>query len=191
MCLAVIVGGGVPANADVRQSSVATQPNKTSLAATAWLIGNWYGASNAPDHYCINNPKASTANNVQQIIYSCINSSDLPYPNGKWYLDDSKNPGHYNIRNYQSGKCLTIQSAHIANNQPIIQYTCNLGSNEVWIPDPTFKKDPQGFDMYNWTSEANTSYCLTVQNASTANGAKLILYRCNFKTNQNWTWWVL
>jgi hypothetical protein len=134
---------------------------------------------------CINDPNNSTVDGTQMIIYHCVLPSTS---NEEWYFQEVDLVGgvtYYWIWSGKSGKCLTVQNASTANNAPIIQYTCNTGGNEEWRV--AYVKTVNGLDYYRIIGR-QSGKCITVQNKSTADGAKLLLYDCNGGDNQHWTW---
>ncbi|MET8146062.1 RICIN domain-containing protein [Sphaerisporangium sp. NPDC005288] len=144
-------------------------------AATYWVIRG-FGSQK-----CIDNPNYASGN-VQLDIWSCVSPRQS---NEQWEWvpagDDS-----FIIVNRSSGKCLTVYGASYDNNAPIIQYACNYGANQRWFQDNA-RTTQGGYDYY-MIRNAKSQKCIAVQNASTANGAKLLQYTCNTGPNEIWTW---
>jgi hypothetical protein len=130
---------------------------------------------------CIADPNASTGN-VTMIIWNCSGGGEQ-----RWWNDDA--PGgtnRYWIKNQTSGKCLTVQNASMSDNVPIIQYACNSGANEIWrynrFDDLTYFVTINGvlLSAYRYQIQnVNSGLCITVKNASMANGSTLLQYTCN------------
>ncbi|WP_433200966.1 RICIN domain-containing protein [Dactylosporangium sp. CS-047395] len=121
-------------------------------------------------HKCIDVPHG-TFDNVQLQIYTCKESGNQLF----WALEVYS--GQWQIYSIQTGKCLTVLNARDNDNQPIIQYDCNLGLNELWsFPSGT-----------HTIKNVKSKKCLTVKNNGTANGALLLQFTCNGGNNQIWT----
>jgi hypothetical protein len=140
-----------------------------------YYLGDWSSSR------CIADPNA-TSDNVQMIIWNCSGNGEQ-----RWWNDDS--PGgtnRYWIKNQTSGKCLTVQNASLSDGAPIIQYPCNLGTNEIWqynrYDNVTYVVTLNGaiHQAYRYKIQnVKSSLCIGVENMSTANGAKLVQSGCN------------
>jgi ricin-type beta-trefoil lectin protein len=131
---------------------------------------------------CLDDPNYSLKNHKNMIIWDCTGRS-----NQLWDFVDTAGP-YDNIRVRSSGKCLTVRNARITDNEPVIQYDCNTGDNEEWEPRFVGKDHETGWDYYNLVNR-QSEMCLTVKNASTVNGAKLLQFTCgNDDPHQLWTW---
>ncbi|GIH08266.1 hypothetical protein Rhe02_63330 [Rhizocola hellebori] len=94
--------------------------------------GNWWHVINAHSGKCLTISGASGANNAGAVQYTCEYNS--PY-NEEWYVYDVYGTGIYwHPINRNSGKCLTVSGASVANNASAVQYTCDysLPFNEEW-----------------------------------------------------------
>lgn len=91
--------------------------------------------------------------------------------------------GPYWLFNANSGKCLTVQNASLANNAPTLQFTCAGGApfNEDWFLD---SNDDGTYQIVN----GHSGKCLTVQNASLLNEAPVVQYTCDTIAPFNERW---
>ena len=153
---------------------------QSPASAAAGESGPWY-MWGTPAYRCIDNPHGQTANNITMDIYNCLRDAQ----NEQWKFEETDN--HYVIiRNVTSQKCLTVKNASTENNYPILQFDCNLGYNQQWLPEPTY---PDGVSDFYQLRNRHSGRCLTVKNASTANGATLLQYTCDpWQSNNQWTW---
>jgi hypothetical protein len=121
-------------------------------------------------------------NNTAMDIYTCITGA----LNEEWRLVDLGN-GYFWIQNVLSDKCLTVRNNEFINNEPILQYTCTYGENEVWA-SPCCVVSPAGYVMFvvEGVGEDGRAMCLTVKNKGTTNNSALLLYDCNLGSNQLW-----
>ncbi|MGW0073554.1 RICIN domain-containing protein, partial [Streptosporangium sandarakinum] len=70
----------------------------------------------------------STANNVTAVQYTCDSN-----PSRRWTLIDVTGNGQYQLRNAQTGKCLTIAGGVSAeNNVEAVQYECDDHPSRRW-----------------------------------------------------------
>lgn len=155
------------------------------LAAGAATQGDYF-IVNYNSQLCIDVP-GGTSSNVTMIQYEC------QYPeqdNQAWDFTDTDN-GYYEIWNLQTKKCLTVLNASIDQNAPIIQYTCNGGTNAQWKPIFQGYWDDDAGRSWDWYTLKNrkSGLCLTVKNESTANSATLLQFTCNGGANSIWTWY--
>jgi hypothetical protein len=129
---------------------------------------------------CINIPNDQSANGILPIIYPCGTKANMSF-----IFDDDirlpNTPGYYNIQNSQTAKCLVVKGASKEQNQPIIQYDCNRGTNEQWSTQLIGQN-------YYYIINQNSGLCLTVKGAVTTTGQTLLQYKCNGGDNQKWTW---
>lgn len=177
---------------DTTSASGGTEAAVGAKAAAALAYPATYGPHvmvylGALNDKCLNNPNSSKANGTRMIIYTCV-TPDVA--NQDWYFGPQGGNPYYNIWNGASNKCLTVLNASTVNNAPIIQYTCTAGANEEWYPiweGQSCGLDARCHDVY-WVVNRNSEKCLTVTNASQANGATLLQYDCtdNGLLNQLW-----
>lgn len=87
--------------------------------------------------------------------------------------------------NVNSNKCLDVAGASTADGANIQQFQCHFGANQQWkiIPNlgPTY--EPDGTYL---VINVNSSKCLAVAGASTADGANVQQYTCHRQANQRW-----
>jgi hypothetical protein len=133
---------------------------------------------------CIDNPNSSPDRYTQMIIYTCNSGA-----NQDWYFIQSKAYANgWWLKNGAANQyCMTTLNAATTSNTPVVQYPCTDGANEVWQAVPVGIEDTYQLRPQNAATGANLQ-CLTLQNASTANRTRLILFTCNGGLNQYWTW---
>ena len=137
---------------------------------------------------CIDVPGDNVNDNVQMHIWWCISDTlGGTKSNQEWAFQATTSDTRLNIRNSFSRKCLTVLNASMADNAPVIQFTCKPEANEEWQTEYRLRRD--GRDYYRLKNR-KSGKCLTVQNASVAAGAKLLQFTCNNINggNQLWTW---
>ncbi|GAB1690704.1 RICIN domain-containing protein [Krasilnikovia sp. M28-CT-15] len=86
----------------------------------------------------------------------------------------------YRIRNVATNKCLDKSGSVTGNGAPIILYTCNNGSNQVWWTGITASASGTQWRNYN------DYRCMDVRGGSTANNAEVISFDCGTGWNQFW-----
>ena len=132
---------------------------------------------------CLDVVNASTADqaNVQQFI--CRGTA-----NQRWYVIPNIIPttnapdGTYRIVNMNSGKCLDVVNASIADQANVQQFTCHGTANQRWIIRE-IPGDPYSIDVF---INVNSGKCLDVVNASTADQANVQQFTCHGGRNQQW-----
>ena len=95
-----------------------------------------------------------------------------------------------------SGQCLDIGGGSKANGAPVVQWDC-LGEGQtnqrfvlqavqglICLPGTGCTPQPQRYTIL----ARHSAKCLAVENASTAPGARLVQWDCNWQGNQMWTW---
>ena len=164
-----------------QQSPAAAAPVKPldiNDPGAQWIEGHQSGK-------CINDPNNSLVDGTQMIIYHCKGFSNTSNEDWNFQVVDLVGSTYYYwIWNSESRKCLTVQGASTLDNAPIIQYTCNTGSNEEWSIPLNFTDG--GGQNWRLIRARNSNKCVTVQNLSSLDGAKLLQYTCNSGDNQNW-----
>ncbi|MET9336314.1 RICIN domain-containing protein [Nonomuraea sp. NPDC003804] len=90
----------------------------------------------------------------------------------------------FRYRNINSGLCLDALGG-ATNGTPIVQWTCNTISNELW--EHPVGEGPDDLDGPLISRVSGTrSHCLDVPGGSTAAGLAMQLYRCNGTSAQIW-----
>jgi hypothetical protein len=123
---------------------------------------------------CLDNA-FSRDNNHQIVQWSCVNqSSQLWRVQYGW-------TGLVFIVNQYSGKCLTVLGGSTDKGAAVVQYDCSTANyNGMWnfirTTDPT-PSGGGGFLIQNGTS----GLCLNIAGGSTANGARLIQWTCDWQ----------
>ncbi|MBG0563944.1 RICIN domain-containing protein [Actinoplanes aureus] len=136
---------------------------------------------------CMDNPNSASGNGVGQIIYTCNRNFPI---NQQWYFDETDS-GYYWIRNRASNKCLAVSGAAVTINVAIVQYTCNNGNNQEWLPK-FWGTNPDGRDYYYLVSRGGVTrdqFSIHVKNGSNSNSAALIQYYQVGGSNSRWTWY--
>ncbi|WP_433294978.1 RICIN domain-containing protein [Actinoplanes sp. CA-030573] len=95
----------------------------------------YYEIWNEQTKKCLNVAGASTAQNAAIIQYPCNRDA-----NAEWktifYVRAEDDAGivrdWYQLKNRNSGRCLTVKGASTANGTPLIQYDCNASANSKW-----------------------------------------------------------
>lgn len=126
---------------------------------------------------CLDDPDFATAPGTALEQWSCNGGANqnfyLDYISGSWFR----------IRNESSGLCVNIKGDSFTDNTPIILWPCQ----NVWDETFEFELSPVEQPPYswNWIQAVNdTSMVLNVNKASTALGAKIILYSISDSTNE-------
>jgi alpha-galactosidase len=134
---------------------------------------------------CIDDPNSSPAQGTQLVLYTCNG-----HLNQDWWFIPTTDYGVDDIwfENGSSNICMTVYGNRTASNTAVIQYQCNEGANEVWRRENSVLNDSAGRDFYRIHPLNALNQCLTLQNNSSANNTKLIIYTCNGGGNQLWNW---
>ena len=78
-----------------------------------------------------------------------------------------------------SGKCADVRDGSTADRTPVIQWSCNGGTNQQW----RFQDIGGG---YAQIVARHSNKCIDVSSGSTADGARLLQWPCGSGTNQQW-----
>lgn len=136
---------------------------------------------------CMDVPGASTADMVQIQQYAPCHGG----PDQRWLVlhqipSDSTSP--VSIVSANSGKCLDVRGASVADGAAIQQYTCHGGPDQQWVIK-TFGL-PSGYSMLQ---NVSSSKCIDVPSASRNSGVLLQQFTCGaagrfgqFPSNQTW-----
>lgn len=149
-----------------------------SPSANATSSGVWW-LMNQNSQKCVNIQGASTDDGANAIQWDCKPNTD----NETFRFTYNSSGDYWTIKNTNSGKCLDVQGASTSNGAQVIQWTCNGHANQAW--QPIYVDTVNKFDYYEYAN-LNSSKCLNVQQASTANGASIIQYTCSVATNNLW-----
>ena len=162
-------------------------------AAADYVIAPIYSLNSvhAGTHRAMAVLNASTANTTPMIQYSYTSGA----PNNDIMVLEIE-PGRVvrikplhtfsNDGNPHNDKCLAILNNKPGWNQPIVNANCSYDSinNDVWYEDQ-YWDSVTGLTVYQYRSYAYNT-CIVVQNASTANNARLITHTCAGGTNHYW-----
>jgi hypothetical protein len=161
-----------------------------TLAATTFLLQSPASADIAGDRLidgygsgkCINDPNSALPNGTQMIIYTCVTYIAA---NQEWFFN-SNDGTNWKISNVQTARCLTVSGASNSDNAAIVQWDCTNNGNETWQTRGPFIHNSVG--DYDELVNTQSGKCITVQNGSTANNARLLQFTCNGGANQLWHW---
>jgi hypothetical protein len=78
-----------------------------------------------------------------------------------------------------SGKCADVRDSSTADRTPVVQWTCNGGTNQQWRI-----QDIGG--GYAQVIARHSNKCMDVSSASTSDGARVLQWPCGGGTNQQW-----
>jgi hypothetical protein len=87
--------------------------------------------------------------------------------------------------NPDNQQCIDDPKSSTANNVVMQIYKCNGTSAQRWYNETAVTNSDY------WTFNEASHKCLTVQNASTASGAKVLQFTCSSGTNERWTYQVV
>jgi murein DD-endopeptidase MepM/ murein hydrolase activator NlpD len=107
----------------------------------------------------------------QRILNNVGNPAPAGIVNGKTY---SIHP------TIDTNQALDIYGGKAYSDAKIAQWGFHGGPNQLW------KAIQTGDGAFIFQSVLNNSYCLTVQNDSTSQGGKIVLYECNKRSSQTW-----
>lgn len=85
-----------------------------------------------------------------------------------------------------SGKCLGVLGANMANNTPVVQWTCNGNEDQMWEINTV---QPLGIPGTNFTEIENMqdpSKCLGVLDSGVTDGSSLVIRDCDSNIDQIW-----
>jgi hypothetical protein len=124
---------------------------------------------------CLDNPGATMTESMPLQQYDCVSWAN----NERWRFEpvgrDVSNQRYYLVRNVQSGKCLNIADASLADGASVIQYTCGAQWTNEWF---RLRGDTDAPDYYK-LANYNSQKCINVADGSTANHARIIQYACD------------
>jgi hypothetical protein len=136
---------------------------------------------------CVDVTGASIANGVPVQQWNCVGAAQF---NQQWALVQVGNPDvgggqqDYEIVSRQSGKCLDVAGASMADGAAVQQWEC-LGSNQQ---NQRVRLRNTGTPGYHRLIFRHSGKCLDVTDVSTANGARLQQWTCvGGQTNQGFT----
>jgi Ricin-type beta-trefoil lectin domain len=94
------------------------------------------------------------------------------------------------IGNYHSGKCLDDTSFRTVNSTWQEIWTCNYGSNQLWAT--IYKRSDGAVEIQDYTSYVRGGAgCLDLLGGSSANGAHVVIYNCNYNHSDDAELWYL
>jgi len=79
-----------------------------------------------------------------------------------------------------NGLCLGVSGASLTEGAEVVQWTCNGGPDQSWVPVTVIKKAVFKF------RNLNSNMCLGVEGGSTAKGANVVQWPCIDHTDQDW-----
>lgn len=135
---------------------------------------------------CLNNPGASTADNVWMEQWTC---GDVV--SEQWWFDYASDGTRFRIRSaVPGGKCLNFQGAVYTNGTRIIQSGCGTyahGYFRQWAECSDSACEPPG--AYWWIQGAHApgySGCMHQQGAVQTNGGKVTAWQCAYGYTNMW-----
>lgn len=146
-----------------------------AISAHAAVTGPfWYAAAHSSK--CMDVTGESTANDVGIQQWSCVSDGSGMKGNQMWF-HDKPGDGTLTLRNEKSGRCV---DAFRGPGVQVVQWTCDGTNDQKWVATSINGK-------WRFQSVRHPGYCLDVQGASTANGARVVLFGCHTLNNQLWS----
>jgi hypothetical protein len=127
---------------------------------------------------CLDVKGGGTSNGTKLQQWKCNEG-----PNQRFVLQGQGND-EFLLMNPNSGKCAAVSGNTAANGTAIVLATCDAGSKAQ-----RFRKEASSGQFFHFVSARSTSdakACLDVNGASSDNGAKVQVWRCNSTAAQNW-----
>lgn len=87
--------------------------------------------------------------------------------------------GPFSVKNRNSGKCLEVNNASLADGAGVLQWTCHRMNHQLW----------RVIDLGNGYQRLvveHSNKCLEVNNASNTPGAGVLQWPCHGGTHQQW-----
>jgi hypothetical protein len=122
--------------------------------------------SNHRENYCLDVPRADTANGVQLHAWDCHGGDNQLFT----YTDNQE------IKIRHSGKCLDVASASKDNGGIVHQWDCHGGDNQKWI-----------YNNGQLKPKHAPGKCLDIVSGGKENGSLIQIWDCHGGSNQKWT----
>lgn len=165
------------AAAGIVLAAVQTAPMASAVTPVAGTTSGPFEIKFDNSGMCLDDPNSATTPGTALEQWACNGGS-----NQYFYLDYVYTYG-FRIRNEASGLCVNIKGDVYTDNTPIILWPCLSVGNENF----QFQQAPLDQPPYSWNwieGYENNSMVLNVNKASTAEGAKIILYSISDSTNE-------
>ena len=117
------------------------------------------------DNFCLDVPRADTANGVQLHAWDCHGGDNQLFT----YTPNQE------LKLKHSGKCLDVAVASKDNGGIVHQWDCHGGDNQKWI-----------YDNGQWKPKHAPGKCLDIVAAGKANGSLMQIWDCHGGDNQKW-----
>jgi hypothetical protein len=153
-----------------------TESSESSELSQALLAVSLASFQDVKSGRCIGVDGASTANGALIKQFTCDNST-----NQNWR--GSSSGGQNVLTNAKSGKCMGVSGASRSAGANIAQFNCDGTSNQAWLLIQVGGTSTN--PVLNFKN-VNSSLCIGVDGASTANGAQLKQFGCDGSLNQQW-----
>jgi ricin-type beta-trefoil lectin protein len=156
-----------------------------------YYLVNYYTAFGA-NPQCLADPGASTANNVQQILYACGYGGQLSHNVAAVTNSD------YWIANSPNGKCLVPYGGSTSSGAWIVQYDCNAALSVRWRyiemepnfpePCPHFPHTGMTYCTYHVFKIQNLSsnLCIASKDGVVSQLTGLVQYPCDAVASNLW-----
>jgi hypothetical protein len=96
------------------------------------------------------------------------------------------------IRNLESGKCMSVKDNVYDNWTPVVQYTCgNDRAEQRYVFLATGQYDSAGWPYYTIRPYYAQHKCVSMANTSTTQGLTVVMWDCQNTPNQYFTWQYL
>lgn len=94
------------------------------------------------------------------------------------WIVNRNSDGTFEIRGYQSDKCLDVAGASNSSNAYVVQNSCNGGKSQKWVLRPRAKASS--------LVVKHSGKCLDIAGKNTADNANVQQYKCLDQDNQRW-----
>lgn len=125
---------------------------------------------------CVGVDGASTANGALIKQFACDGR-----PNQNWRI--TRSGILHTMTNVRSSKCMGVDRASTNPGANIAQFGCDGRDNQQWVLEAVGGTIANPIVVLH---NANSSLCIGIDRASTANGAQLKQFRCDGAINQKW-----
>ncbi|GLL04617.1 RICIN domain-containing protein [Dactylosporangium matsuzakiense] len=161
--------------------------------AAGTVYGPYYlmnvGAADAGNLQCLADPGASTANNVQQILWNCGSSGQ------KFSNETAVTTTDYWTFNYANGRCLAPLNASRASGAAIVQTACTTATSGRWayhyVGDGSLTVADFGGQLRASTlvftiQNLNSGLCISAKNGGSIAGTQLVQVACSSAAADKW-----
>ena len=121
----------------------------------------------------------STSPSASVITYTKDLGQGQGYNQDWAFIESPYSPGWYNVENRNSGQCLTVQYNTSTPGNPLVQYPCNGGSNQLW-----YMGNIAVLSTYNGIPNKLDNQCIDIQSGYPWPGGILDQWTCANSWNQ-------